>query len=51
MCGEIMVSLRPSSMMMTAPRPTSLPVPAVVGIAITGAIAAVILAMPPSITA
>ena len=39
-------SLRPSSSVMRAARPTSEPVPAVVGIAMTGATAPVILEMP-----
>ena len=50
-CGEITASLRPSCMMRTAPRPTSLPVPAVVGTAISGATWAPILDAPPSIAA
>ena len=44
-------SLRPSSTMMMAPRATSLPVPAVVGTAISGATVSVILGVPPSIVA
>jgi len=44
-------SLRPSSTMTMAPRATSLPVPAVVGTAIRGAAAAVILGEPPSMVA
>ena len=49
--GDRKPSLRPSSSTMTPARPTSLPVPAVVGIAITGATLAVIRATPPSIAA
>jgi hypothetical protein len=37
--------------MTIAPRATSLPVPAVVGIAISGATLSVIFALPPSIVA
>ena len=44
-------SLRPSESVIRAARPTSLPVPAVVGIAITGATAGVIFGMPPRIAA
>ena len=44
-------SLRPERMMIMLPRPTSLPVPAVVGIAINGAIRLVILGIPPSTSA
>ena len=44
-------SLRPSSRISTAPLPTSLPVPAVVGIAIIGTTLDVILFTPPSIAA
>ena len=50
-CGESTPTLRPSSRISTAPRPTSLPVPAVVGTAITGAVAAVMRATPPSMAA
>jgi len=45
--GEITESFRPSRKLITAPRPTSEPVPAVVGIAITGAIFAVMFEAPP----
>ena len=38
-CGLMKPSLRPSASVISAARPTSLPVPAVVGIAITGAVA------------
>jgi hypothetical protein len=44
-------SLRPSFSVMRAARPTSEPVPAVVGIATTGAMELVILEMPPKIAA
>ena len=44
-------SLRPSSTMTIAPRATSLPVPAVVGIAISGATPSLMRALPPSIVA
>ena len=44
-------SLRPSSTITMAPRATSLPVPAVVGTAISGATLAVILGEPPSMVA
>ena len=47
-CGLPIASLRPESMMMTPPRLTSLPVPAVVGMATIGATFEVILAAPPS---
>ena len=50
-CGLMKPSLRPSSSVIRAARPTSLPVPAVVGTAITGAVAAVILGMPPRMAA
>ncbi|MCY1235230.1 hypothetical protein D9M72_478380 [compost metagenome] len=50
-CNEWKPSLRPSSRMMIAPRATSLPVPAVVGTAISGAACSVILALPPSMVA
>jgi hypothetical protein len=46
-----MPTLRPSSRMSTAPRPTSLPVPAFVGIAMTAAVAEVMRVTPPSIVA
>ena len=49
--GLMKPSLRPSSRVSSAPRPTSLPVPAVVGMAITGATAGVIFATPPWIKA
>ena len=39
-CGLMKPSLRPSARVISAARPTSLPVPAVVGIATTGAVAA-----------
>lgn len=42
--GEMTPTLRPSSRIRMAPRPTSLPVPAVVGTAITGAVAGVMRA-------
>ncbi len=51
MCGLMKPSLRPSFSVINAPRPTSLPVPAVVGIAISGATFAVIFASPPPINA
>ena len=44
-------SLRPSSTMTMAPRATSLPVPAVVGTAISGATRSVICGLPPSMVA
>ena len=44
-------SFLPSSTMTIAPRATSLPVPAVVGIAISGATRSLIFALPPSIVA
>jgi hypothetical protein len=44
-------SLRPSRSVMSAARPTSLPVPAVVGTAMIGATAALIRGMPPRIAA
>ena len=44
-------SLRPSSTMTIAPRATSLPVPAVVGTAISGATRSLIFGLPPSIVA
>ncbi len=50
-CGEMKPSLRPSSRVISAARPTSEPVPAVVGIAITGATAAVIFGRPPRMAA
>ena len=50
-CHEWKPSLRPSSRMMIAPRATSLPVPAVVGIAINGAASSVIFVLPPSMVA
>ena len=40
-CGLMKPSLRPSSSVTSAARPTSVPVPAVVGMAITGATAPV----------
>ena len=46
-CGEMMPSLRPSSSVSSAARPTSAPVPAVVGTAITGATCGVIRSSPP----
>ena len=46
-CGLMNPSFRPSSRVISAARPTSDPVPAVVGMAITGATAAVIFGMPP----
>ena len=46
--GLMMPSLRPSERFMTEPRPTSLPVPDVVGIATSGATFGVIRATPPS---
>ena len=49
--GEMKPSLRPSESVTRAARPTSLPVPAVVGTAITGATAGVILARPPRMAA
>ncbi|MNX36296.1 hypothetical protein D3C86_665780 [compost metagenome] len=49
--GDKMPTLRPSSRMMIAPRPTSLPVPAVVGMATMGSVAAVMFCTPPSIKA
>ncbi len=50
-CQEWKPSLRPSSTMTIAPRATSLPVPAVVGTAISGTQADVIFGLPPSIVA
>ncbi len=50
-CQEWKPSLRWSSTMTIAPRATSLPVPAVVGTAISGAAAAVIFGEPPSMVA
>ena len=50
-CGLMKPSLRPSSSVISAARPTSLPVPAVVGIATTGAVAAVIFGTPPRMAA
>ncbi len=50
-CQEWKPSLRPSSRIRIAPRATSLPVPAVVGMAISGAAASVILPLPPSMVA
>ncbi len=44
-------SLRPSSTIRIAPRATSLPVPAVVGTAISGATPAPMRSLPPSIVA
>ena len=44
-------TLRPSSRMTMAPRATSLPVPAVVGTAISGTQASVISGAPPSMVA
>ena len=41
MCGLIIANLRPLVILIREPRPTSEPVPAVVGIAITGATAEV----------
>ncbi len=51
MCGLIIANLRPLVMLIREPRPTSEPVPAVVGIAITGATAEVTLSKPPQINA
>ena len=51
MCQEWKPSLRWSSTMMMAPRATSLPVPLVVGTAISGATRSVILGEPPSMVA
>ena len=45
--GETTATFRRSSSVRSAARPTSAPVPAVVGIAITGATAAVMRASPP----
>ena len=50
-CGLMKPSLRPSLSVSSAARPTSLPVPAVVGIAMTGATALEIFGMPPRIAA
>ena len=50
-CQEWKPNLRPSSTMTIAPRATSLPVPAVVGTAIKGQTAGVILGEPPSMVA
>ena len=50
-CGLMKPSLRPSARLMRAARPTSLPVPAVVGMAITGATRSVMRPSPPSIVA
>ncbi|MNL56666.1 hypothetical protein D3C87_1801760 [compost metagenome] len=50
-CGEMKPSLRPSFSVISAARPTSLPVPEVVGTAITGATAAVTFGMPPRMAA
>ena len=50
-CHEWKPSLRWSSVMTIAPRATSLPVPEVVGTAISGAAASVILPLPPSMVA
>ena len=49
--GLTIPNFRPSAKVISAARPTSDPVPAVVGIAITGATAAVIKDSPPSIKA
>ena len=49
--GDSNPSLRPSSRMMMAPRPTSLPVPAVVGMAMVGKVLAVMRSVPPSTAA
>ena len=49
--GDRKPSLRPSFSTITEPRPTSLPVPAVVGIAISGATADVMRGPPPSTAA
>jgi len=49
--GLINASFEPLVRLSKAPRPTSLPVPAVVGTAITGATCAVILLTPPRIAA
>ena len=51
MWGAMKPSLRPSRNVISAARPTSLPVPAVVGTATSGATAAVIFGMPPRIAA
>ena len=50
-CQEWKPSLRWSSTMMIAPRATSLPVPLVVGTAISGAALSVIRGEPPSMVA
>ena len=50
-CGEMKPSFRPSFSVIREARPTSLPVPAVVGMAMTGATADVILGMPPRMAA
>ena len=50
-CGLRRASLRPSSSTITVPRPTSLPVPAVVGMAISGATRELMRAAPPSTAA
>ncbi|CAJ9365260.1 Uncharacterised protein [Burkholderia pseudomallei] len=50
-CHEWKPSLRPSARIRIAPRATSLPVPEVVGTAMSGAAAAVIRSLPPSIVA
>ena len=51
MWGARNASFRPSRSVSRAARPTSLPVPAVVGMATTGATSAVILSTPPSMAA
>ena len=51
MCGEMSPTFLPTSRMTTAARPTSLPVPAVVGIAIKGLTEPVILFIPCSMAA
>ena len=47
-CGLIRPSFRPSAMTTTEPRPTSEPVPAVVGMATSGGMSAVMRSTPPS---
>ncbi len=46
-CGEMKPSLRPSSSVRSAARPTSAPVPAVVGTAISGATLPLMRSSPP----
>ena len=50
-CGLTTASFRPLDITMTAARPTSDPVPAVVGTAIIGATAGVIRSAPPTVAA